>query len=115
MVNTNHSYIPSAGDIIWLNFDPQSGKGIQKRRPVLVVSESLFNKLGFALVCPITSSQNQKNNPFCIEVDLNKTSYINVQQVRSYDWRSRNAEYMQRTSHETLEEAREILSAIAGL
>ena len=50
-------YIPSKGDIVWLNFDPSSGKEIQKRRPALVVSRDKFNNhTGFTVLCPITST-----------------------------------------------------------
>ncbi|MEY3786810.1 MAG: PemK-like, MazF-like toxin of type toxin-antitoxin system, partial [Pseudomonadota bacterium] len=31
-------YVPEQGDIIWLSFDPSSGKEIIKRRPAYVVS-----------------------------------------------------------------------------
>ena len=30
-------YIPEAGDIVWIDFDPQKGNEIQKRRPALVI------------------------------------------------------------------------------
>ena len=48
---------PQAGDIIIINFNPQSGKEIQKKRPALVVSNDSFNRLtGLVMVCPITST-----------------------------------------------------------
>jgi len=37
------SYIPERGDIIWLNFDPSSGREIIKRRPAYVISRKVFN------------------------------------------------------------------------
>lgn len=49
--------IPARGDLVWLNFNPQSGHEQAGRRPAIVVSESNFNELtAFALVCPITNS-----------------------------------------------------------
>ena len=30
-------YIPKRGDIVWIQFNPQKGKEIQKTRPALVV------------------------------------------------------------------------------
>ena len=32
------NYIPEKGDIVWLDFEPQKGKEIQKTRPVVVLS-----------------------------------------------------------------------------
>lgn len=31
-------YIPDIGDVVWIDFDPQKGNEIQKRRPALVIS-----------------------------------------------------------------------------
>lgn len=32
-------YTPEQGDIVWLDFDPSSGKEIIKRRPAFVISQ----------------------------------------------------------------------------
>ena len=37
------TYVPEQGDIIWLDFDPSSGKEIMKRRPACVLSKKSFN------------------------------------------------------------------------
>ena len=42
------------GDIYEVSLDPTSGHEQQGRRPVLVISRAAFNKLGVAVVCPIT-------------------------------------------------------------
>ena len=31
-------YVPDCGDAIWLNFDPQAGRGQAGRRPAVVLS-----------------------------------------------------------------------------
>ena len=42
---------PHARDIILLDFDPQSGHEIKKKRPALVLSNDAFNRLtGLAMV-----------------------------------------------------------------
>ena len=47
------SYIPRAGDIVWLDFDPQAGREQAKRRPALVVTEQSYNRAsGLVIVCP---------------------------------------------------------------
>lgn len=51
------------GDIIIIDFDPQAGSEIMKRRPALVVSPSIYNKKSrLILCCPITSTI--RNSPW---------------------------------------------------
>ena len=83
---------PERGELIWLTFTPQSGREQAGRRPALVVSPSTYNtKAGLALVCPITSKV--KGYPF--EVPLPNQGPVQgvvlADQVRSLDWRSREA------------------------
>ncbi|MDF1881425.1 type II toxin-antitoxin system PemK/MazF family toxin [Sulfurimonas sp. MAG313] len=64
MVN---SYTPKKGDIIILTFDPQAGHEQAGRRPVLTLSDELFNEnVGLAIACPITNTD--RNFPFHIPV-----------------------------------------------
>jgi len=84
---------PERGALIWLSSTPQSGREQAGRRPALVVSPSTYNsKVGLALVCPITS--RVKGYPF--EVALPKGGPVQgvvlADQLRSLDWRSREAE-----------------------
>jgi mRNA interferase MazF len=77
-----------------MDFDPQSGHEQAGRRPALVVSPSAYNeKIGLALLCPITNQA--KGYPF--EVALPKgigvSGVILADQIKSLDWKSRNAEF----------------------
>lgn len=50
-------YIPAKGDLAYMNLDPQIGHEQYGRRPVVVVSNTSFNKMtGFASICPITNT-----------------------------------------------------------
>ncbi len=47
-------YNPAQTGLVYINF----GHEIQKHRPGLVVSKTVFNQLtGFCLICPITSTR----------------------------------------------------------
>lgn len=85
------TYIPDQGDVVWLEFDPQKGHEIKKKRPALVVSPKSYNSLtNLALVVPITSKV--KGYPFEILIESKKTKgVILADQIRSLDWRARNA------------------------
>jgi mRNA interferase MazF len=85
-------YIPSRGDLIRLNFDPQSGHEQMGNRPALVISHTEFNQYrGFAFVCPV--SNTNRRNPFYVNIpdDLSITGVIMTDQLRSLDYRSRQA------------------------
>lgn len=85
------TYIPDRGDIVWLNFEPQKGNEIKKKRPALVISPKEYNKkTGLAIFMPITSQI--KGYPF--EIPLKSSLVEGVvlsDQVRSLDWRARQA------------------------
>lgn len=50
------SYVPDRGDVVWLSFDPQSGREQAGRRPALVLSPRAYNqRTSLAILCPITS------------------------------------------------------------
>uniref|UniRef100_B8HXW4 Transcriptional modulator of MazE/toxin, MazF n=1 Tax=Cyanothece sp. (strain PCC 7425 / ATCC 29141) TaxID=395961 RepID=B8HXW4_CYAP4 len=85
-------YCPQRGDFVWLNFDPQAGHEQMGKRPALVVSHAEFNqKMGFAFVCPISNTQRQ--NPFYVPIGEGAavTGVVMVDQLRSLDFRARQA------------------------
>ena len=50
------SYVPDAGDLVWLTFDPQAGHEQRGRRPALILSPRAYNtRARLAIACPITS------------------------------------------------------------
>jgi mRNA interferase MazF len=88
-------YTPEQGDIVWLTLNPQKGHEQSGRRPAVVLSPSSYNsKVGLAIFCPITS--NEKGYPFEVKLPdkCPVQGVILVDQVKSFDWRSRYAEYI---------------------
>jgi len=105
-------YVPKKGDYVAVTFDPQSGHEQKGRRPALVVSNNLFNKhTGLAIVCPITTTR--RNFPFHVPIPDNPkiTGYVMVEQVKSIDFRSRDARRIARASASVLDEVLSILDA----
>ena len=106
------AYFPKKGDYIYVDFDPQSGHEQRGRRPALVISNTTFNKrTGLAFVCPITS--RNRNFPFHVPVgDSGKvTGFVMVEQVKSIDYPSRNAQTVGKASETVLEEVLSLLDA----
>ena len=98
-------YVPDRGDIVWLQFDPQSGHEQAGRRPAFVVSPRAYNrKVGLALFCPISSLV--KGYPF--EVVLPKGGKVQgailSDQMKSLDWRARKAARFDRVSDDVVQE-----------
>lgn len=102
----NHSGGPRKGDLVWLDFSPQSGHEQSGRRPALCLSPQEYNqKVGLAIFCPVTSAV--KGYPFEVEIPggLPVSGVILADQVKSMDWRVRNLEFIASLPEETLQRA----------
>jgi len=103
-------YIPRKGDFITLTFDPQAGHEQKGRRPALVVSNDLFNKhTGLAIVCPLTNTD--RGYPFHLAVHgmSRLTGFVMVEQVKSVDYATRRAKFVERASAEFLEDVLDLI------
>jgi mRNA interferase MazF len=88
-------YIPERGDAVWLVFSPQAGHEQAGHRPAIVLSPASYNsRVGLAILCPITTQI--KGYPFevVLPAGLAVTGAILSDQVKSLDWRARNATFM---------------------
>lgn len=86
------AYVPSRGELIWLQFTPQAGHEQAGHRPALVISPSSYNRrVGLAVCCPITS--HVKGYPFEVLLPdgLGVEGAILSDQIKSLDWRVRRA------------------------
>ena len=87
------TFVPDAGDLIWLTFDPQRGREQSGRRPALVLSPATYNaKTSLALVCPVTSQI--KGYPFEVPLPsgLAVAGVVLADHLKSLDWKERRAE-----------------------
>lgn len=89
------AYVPSKGDIVWLEFSPQAGNEQSGHRPALCVSPREYNeRVGLALFCPITG--RKKGYPFEVELPelLEITGVVLADHVKNLDWQARNVKYV---------------------
>lgn len=87
------AYVPERGDVVWITLNPQAGHEQAGRRPAVVLSPAAYNgKVGLAILCPITNQV--KGYPFEVHIPggLGVTGVVLADQVKSLDWRARNAE-----------------------
>ena len=98
-------YVPRYGDVIWITLNPQAGHEQASRRPAVVLSPESYNgKTGLAILCTVTSQI--KDYPFevTIPADLPVAGAILSDQIKSLDWRVRNAEPICTLPIETISE-----------
>jgi mRNA interferase MazF len=97
-------YVPERGDIVWLNFNPQTGHEQKGKRPAIVISPKEYNeKVNLGLFCPITSKE--KNYPFEVKIKNGKIDGVVLSdQIKSLDWTKRNIEYITRATDEEINE-----------
>lgn len=111
MVAENDS--PDRGDLVWVSLSPQAGHEQAGRRPALVVSPAEYNRrVGLALMCPITGKA--KGYPFEVALpnNLKISGVVLSDQVKSLDWRAREAQVADAAPKPTIAEVLAKLSTL---
>ena len=107
------AYIPECGDVVWITLNPQAGREEAGRRPAVVVSPQSYNgKVGLAIFCPVTGQV--KDYPFevLIPAGLPVAGAILSDQLKSLDWRARNADLICTLPTEIISEVLEKLGTL---
>lgn len=106
------TYVPDRGDIVWLQFNPQSGHEQSGKRPALTLSPKAYNqKVGLAIFCPFT--KQEKGYPFEVKSEGSKISgVILADQVKSLDWRKREAEFIVKAPSVVIDKAIGLLKTL---
>ena len=75
------------GDIVWANLDPTLGHEQSGLRPVLVLSQDIFNeRSGKVIAVAITGQQPKAGFPLTFELSdskLPKQSWVKISQIRT--------------------------------
>jgi len=95
----------SQGDIIKLDFNPQSGREQAGYRPAVVISNNTFNeRTNLTIVCPITNNVR----PFPLHVPLDErtqtTGVVLCQHIKALDLNARNFSVVERLPDDLLAE-----------
>ena len=109
------AYVPEAGDIVWLQFNPQAGNEQAGHRPALVISPRIYNeKSGLMVCCPITTKI--KGYPFEVVTQIAGIDCaILADQIKSLDWRARQAKSKATASSETMLHVKGKMRALLGI
>jgi mRNA interferase MazF len=107
------AYIPDAGDIVWLDFDPQAGHEQAGHRPAVVLSPQNYNRAaGLMLCCPMTTQI--KGYPFEVRIAGKPASVVLADQVKSLDYVVRRVRFKGRVSPAELSAIRAKAIALVG-
>jgi mRNA interferase MazF len=105
------------GDILWADLEPVRGREQAGRRPVLVLSQDVFNeRSGTVIAVALTSQEPGVGFPLALEVrsvPLPKRSWIKISQVRTLST-ERLGSRLGRLSPEELASVVEGLNEIIG-
>ena len=100
------------GQIIRINFNPQSGHEQRGTRPALVVSNDFFNeKTNMTIVCPITNTDNKFPLHVPLDVRTATTGVVLCEHVRSMDIQARGYTVIEELPADLLEKVLEIVQA----
>lgn len=113
MARASVPYVPDRGDVIAINFNPQSGIEQSGERPALVLTNKSFNSgSGLLFACPITKTRRNET----LEIEMPRSSNVMgvalVAHTRSVDWSTRGARFVGRVPSALLDDAGSILKAI---
>lgn len=105
------------GDIVWANLDPTQGSKQSGLRPVLVLSQDVFNdRSGTVIAVALTSQPPSAGFPLTLELtdaNLPKKSWAKISQIRVLSVK-RLGKKLGRASGEELELVIEGLNEIIG-
>ena len=117
---TGKGWVPERRDMIWINFNPQTGDEMKDEHPMLVLSPKSFNeRTGIVIGLPMTNSASNQTNPFAVKYQGPKgdVGYVLTHQPKSFDWRRRSARphSWRQVSPDVFEAACEGLNSIVAI
>jgi len=108
--------VPDAGDLVWLDFDPQAGHEQAGLRPAVILSSRFFNvKTSLAYACPISSKVKGYQFQVVLPPGLAVHGAVLCEHMRSLDWRMREVSYFGHMPDEVLTQVRGVVRTIAGI
>ena len=106
-------FVPDAGDVVWLEFNPQVGHEQAGHRPAVVLSPAIYNgKTGLMVCCPLTT--RIKGYPFEVALASQPGSAVLSDQVKNLDWRARRATRKGRVTDQELRRIKGKLRTLIG-
>ena len=109
--------VPKQGDIVLIVLDPTLGTEIRGTRPVLVLSNQESNRLGRALVAPITQGGFERVAGWAVTLmgaGTQTQGAAVISQCRVLDWQARQAKRVETVPMDVIDEALARLEAMTA-
>jgi mRNA interferase MazF len=94
MSTVNKLWVPDRRDMIWIDFNPQTGAEMKDIHPMLVLSPKAFNeRTSIVIGLPMTHAKSNETNPFAIRFmsSTGEACFVLAHQPKSFAWRDRGA------------------------
>ncbi|API93067.1 MULTISPECIES: type II toxin-antitoxin system PemK/MazF family toxin [Virgibacillus] len=96
---------PERGDLVYVDFDAQSGREQAGIRPAIVLSPKQFNQItGFTVLCPITKTVRGWGYEVALPDGLAVSGVILTDKVKSVDWNTRKLKIKGQAPEEIVED-----------
>ena len=109
------TYIPDAGDIVWVDFSPAIGREQKGFRPALVLSnKNINNNSGLFISCPITSAVKS----YSLNTNINSKKIkgqILTNQIKTMDWENKRVIFIEKIDQDTFDDVKAKLSVILDI
>lgn len=105
--------LPEAGDLVWVDFNPQAGHEQAGQRPALVLTPRIYHeRSNLAVVCPITSNVSAYPFKVMLPEGLPVAGAVLADQVKSIDRQARRLSVAGRAPADVVAEVQAKLAAL---
>jgi mRNA-degrading endonuclease toxin of MazEF toxin-antitoxin module len=121
---SKQAYFPARGDIMHVNLSPAAGKEFALRHYALVISTLAFSKAtGLCIALPMTTKfhadQRLHQTALMMQVPklqgLNEQGWVYIHQIKTLDYRQREAEYKTKIDDDNLDFLIEVMERVRAL
>lgn len=107
-----NNFIPKQGDIILLDFTPTKGHEQKGYRPVIVISNNIFNiNTKMVIICPITTNDKEFPTHYKLKNSKKIKGSVLCEHIRSIDYEIRNVKFVEKLNEEDFENIIDLLDA----
>lgn len=115
-VGLEQKWVPAAGDVIFVDFNPTAGHEQAGERPAVVLTEENYNRASkLCIVVPVTTKTKGYPCEVPLPEGLGVEGFALCDHIRSVDWDIRRTRKASSVPDETLREIRAMLAVLMSI